>query len=117
MSTNSGFKLAPPTRNPSTSGRFESSLYDMTYVSIRSLPPTKTIHGKRVYVLAVLSTHRAAVENAGSIRNVSGDSLLEVRPHIGVCRLRLVRGSNLASANCPHGLVCNHDLSVIEESS
>ena len=63
-------------------------------------------------LLAVASVDRATVDDAGALRNGSRDGRRKVCTDICVSLLRLCRCRDLAGADGPDGLVCDHDLAV-----
>lgn len=106
MSTNSGFKDAPPTRNPSTS----------SCVAIQTPSELSTSHYEggeiRTKFLGIRRSDRAAVNDPRRLRNALRHPRLQESTDLGMGILRLCRSGNLARADRPHRLVRNHDVAT-----
>lgn len=84
-------------------GRLQAGTANKEAVNIRLL----------AQLLAILLTDTATIQDAGLVRSLVVDSLLEPLANSGVNLLCLLGGGNLASANGPDGLVGNDDLGPV----
>jgi hypothetical protein len=104
ISANSGLREAPPTRNPSTSGRRAGE--------ISVIGAVKKIQNILTKFLAVSSSDTAAVQNLNFAGDIGRDSLAEVGADVGVGLLCLSRSGDLSGADGPDRLVRDDDLAI-----
>lgn len=102
MSTNSGFRDAPPTKNPSISG----------CVAIRTpVNPQKIVRVecKRTQLFAVSSINAASIYDTSAFSYSWGHNRSEILSCVSVHFLGLSGCGDFARANCPDRLVSDDD--------
>lgn len=65
---------------------------------------------ERTKLSAVAGVDAASIDNSRLLGYLRRDSAREIRSESSMHVLRLLRGCNFASADSPHGLVCDHHI-------